>query len=354
MLFRCSAEEFFSEFQQDKQMYTQFLKWMLILIFGTISATASTQADPLPSWNNGKTKSAIIAFVTDVTNPTSPHFVPVPERIATFDNDGTLWSEQPMYFQAFFALARIKAMAKDHPEWKTTEPYKSALSGDMKGMMAGGKAPLEKMLVEAHANITGDAFKQAVLQWQETARHPKTGMPFIGMVFQPMLELLTYLRTNNFKTYIVSGGGTDFMRAFSEKVYGIPPEQVVGTTIDAKFEMVDGVPTITKTPKLMHFDDKAGKPVGIYQYIGRKPIFAAGNSDGDLQMLQYTTIGADGKRAVGKFGLIVHHTDADGEFAYDRKAAFGKLDKALDAAPAQGWTVIDMKNDWKRIYPSAK
>jgi phosphoglycolate phosphatase-like HAD superfamily hydrolase len=327
------------------------LFWMVSLV--AIELSAATP-DPLPSWNDGKTKSAIIAFVQDVTNPKSPDFVPVPERIATFDNDGTLWSEQPVYFQVFFALARIKAMAKDHPQWQTTEPYKSALASDMKGMMAGGKAPLEKMLVEAHANITSDAFTKAVLQWQAKARHPKTGMHFTDMVFAPMLELLAYLRANGFKTFIVSGGGTDFMRVFSYDVYGIPPEQVIGTTIDAKFEMVDGVPTILKTAKLIHFDDKEGKPVSIYRNIGRKPVFAAGNSDGDLQMLKYTTITEKGKKTPGRFGMIVHHTDAEREFAYDRKSAFGHLDKALDAVPSNGWTVVDMKNDWKQVYPTAK
>jgi len=338
-------------------MKNALTRLFLLLLFSAAlfgAEWSELSKDPLPSWYDGRTKSAVIGFVEDVTDPKSPDFVPVPERIATFDNDGTLWSEQPMYFQAFFALARIKAMAKDHPEWKTQEPYKSALAGDIKGMMAGGKAPLEKMLVEAHANISAEAFKASVLQWQATAKHPKTGMHFTEMVFQPMLELLNYLRSKGFKTFIVSGGGTDFMRAFSEKVYGVPPEQVVGTTIDAKFEMVDGVPTIIKTAKLIHFDDKAGKPVGIYRYIGRKPIFAAGNSDGDIQMLEYTTISDKGMKTKGRFGMFVHHTDGVREFAYDRKAAFGKLDKGLDMAPAQGWVLVDMKNDWKVIYPSVQ
>jgi phosphoglycolate phosphatase-like HAD superfamily hydrolase len=335
-------------------MQTKLVKLLFLVLFSSVAAIAAQQTNPLPSWNDTKAKSDIIGFVNDVTDPKSPNFVPVPERIATFDNDGTLWSEQPMYFQVFFALARIKAMAKDHPEWKTTEPYKSALEGDMKGMMAGGEAPLEKMLLEAHANITAEAFKNAVLQWETTAKHPTTGKLFTQMVFQPMLELLQYLRANDFKTFIVSGGGTDFMRAFTEDLYGIPPEQVIGTTIDAKFDMIEGVPTITKTPKLMLFDDKAGKPVGIYRYIGRKPIFAAGNSDGDMQMLQYTTISDQGKPAKGRFGMIVHHTDEKREWAYDRKSTFGHLDKALDAAPGNGWTVVDMKNDWKQVYPDTQ
>ncbi len=332
-------------------MRRQLVQWVILFLLGMTTAAGSQASDPLPSWNEGKAKSSIITFVQNATDPDSDEFIPPSERIATFDNDGTLWSEQPMYFQAFFALSRIKEMAKDHPEWKRTEPYKSALSGDMKGMMASGKAPLEKILVEAHAGISAEAFKQSVNRWQNTVKHPKTGRLFTQMVFQPMLELLQYLRAKGFKTYIVSGGGTDFMRAFSEKVYGIPPEQVIGTTIDAKFEMLDGVPTITKTPKIMLLDDKEGKPVGIYRYIGRKPVFSAGNSDGDMQMLQYTTIATNGKKARGRFALIVHHTDAQREFAYDRKSSFGHLDKALDAAPDNGWLVVDMKNDWKRIYP---
>lgn len=308
-------------------------------------------SDPLPSWNEGKTKASIIAFVKDVTNQKSPNFVPVSERIATFDNDGTLWSEQPMYFQGYFALERVKALVKAHPELKSKEPYKSALAGDMKGIMAAEQKALLEMIVEAHSNISANDFAQVVKEWGETAKHPTKNMKFTQMIYQPMLELLTYLRANGFKTFIVSGGGPDFMRVFSEDLYGIPPEQVVGTTIDAKFEMKDGIPTITKTPKLLLVDDKVGKPVGIYRYIGRKPIFAAGNSDGDMQMLQYTTIGEDGKRAQGRFGLIVHHTDAKREWAYDRKSSMGRLDKALDAAPKNGWLLVDMKNDWKIIYP---
>jgi phosphoglycolate phosphatase-like HAD superfamily hydrolase len=277
----------------------------------------------------------------------------VAARIATFDNDGTLWSEQPVYFQGRFALDRVRAMAADHPEWHNTEPFKSVIAGDMKGLMATGKEGLEKVLLATHANMTAEQFEASVRDWLETAKHPKTGKLFTQMIFQPMLELLDYLRANDFKTFIVSGGGIDFMRVFSEKVYGIPPEQVIGTMIDAKFEMRDGVPTIVKTGKLILMDDKVGKPVGIYRNIGRRPILAAGNSDGDLQMLQYTTIARDRHDTTPRFGMIVHHTDAEREWAYDRKSHIGRLDKALDEASQRGWVVVDMKADWSQIYPGA-
>lgn len=320
------------------------------VVAGSACAQAVATSDPLPSWNDGQAKSAIIEFVECVTKEGSPDFVPVPERIATFDNDGTLWSEQPLYFQALFALDRVRALAADHPEWKSTEPYKSAIAGDMQGLMATGKEGLAKILVASHANMTAEEFENSVRDWLATARHPTTGKPYTEMVFQPMLELLNYLRANDFKTFIVSGGGIDFMRVFSERVYGIPPEQVVGSTIDAEFEMRDGLPTIVKEGKLVLVDDKVGKPVGIYRHIGRRPIFAAGNSDGDLQMLQYTTITGD--RDDARFGLIVHHTDGDREWAYDRASHIGQLDKALDDAPQEGWLIVDMKKDWKHVFPA--
>ena len=316
----------------------------------TTAAVAAT--DPLPSWNDGATRSAIIGFVARVTKEGSEDFVPVPERIAVFDNDGTLWSEQPLYFQGFFALSRIRAMAPEHTEWATTEPFKSAVAGDMKGLMATGEKGVMQVLITAHSNITATDFAAAVAEWGATAKHPGTGMPFTQMIFQPMLELLDYLRANGFKTFIVSGGGVDFMRVFTEDLYGIPPEQVVGTTGDAKFEMDDGVPVIIKEPKILLVDDKAGKPVGIYRHIGRRPIFAAGNSDGDQQMLEYTTIPEGPSDTTPRFGLIVHHTDGEREFAYDRDSHMGKLDTALDAAPTRGWTVVDMKADWRTIYPA--
>lgn len=322
-----------------------------LVLLAAACAGPVTAADPLPSWNDGATKSAIIAFVESVTKKGSAQYVEPYDRIATFDNDGTLWAEQPVYFQLLFALDRVRAMAPDHPEWKDTEPFKSALAGDMKGLMAGGMPWLEKVLMVAHANMTADDFAKSVADWVATAKHPVTGMRYTDMVYQPMLELLEYLRANGFKTFIVSGGGIDFMRVFSEQVYGIPPEQVVGSSIGAKYELINGVPTITKEPSGLFIDDKAGKPVGIYQHIGRRPIFAGGNSDGDQQMLQYTTIPRSNSDKTPTFGLLVHHTDADREWAYDRASPIGTLDKALDEAAKCGWTVIDMKADWKVIYP---
>jgi phosphoglycolate phosphatase-like HAD superfamily hydrolase len=336
-------------------MQTQHLRLFILLILFALTGIAAAQSsdDPLPSWNDGDSKTAIIEFVKRVTDQNSPDFVPVEERVATFDNDGTLWSEQPLYFQALFALDRVKAMAADHPDWKDTEPFKSVIAGDMKGVMASGMEGLEKIIGVSHANITAGEFQKSVSDWLATAKHPTKDMPYTQMVYQPMLELLDYLRASDFKTFIVSGGGIDFMRVFADKVYGVPPEQVVGSSLDAKFEMRDGIPTIVKEGKIFFIDDKVGKPVGIYQHIGRRPIFAAGNSDGDLQMLEYTTIARDGSDKTPRFGLIVHHTDAEREWAYDRDSHIGKLDKALDDAKPRGWLVVDMKNDWNRIYPDS-
>lgn len=303
-------------------------------------------AEPLPSWNDGPTKSAIIQFVERVTDKSSPDVVPVEQRIATFDNDGTLWSEQPIYFQLAFALDRVKAMAPDHPEWKNKQPFKGVLEGDLKAVMAGGKKSLVEIMAATHAGMTTDEFAQIVTEWINTARHPKTGRLYKEMVYQPMLELLTYLRANGFKTYIVSGGGIEFMRPWAEEVYGIPPEQVVGSSIKVKYEERDGKPVLVRLPEINFIDDKAGKPVGINQHIGRRPIAAFGNSDGDYQMLRYVTAGK-GRR----FGLLVHHTDAEREWAYDRDSHIGQLAKGLDEAPKRGWTVVDMQKDWKVIYP---
>jgi phosphoserine phosphatase len=301
--------------------------------------------DPLPSWNDGKAKQSIITFVERVTTQGSPDYVVPAERIATFDNDGTLWCEQPMYVQAFFVLDRIKQMAPQHPEWKDKEPFASVLKGDMKSALAGGEHAVAALMAATHSGMTTEEFEKNVMDWITTARHPKTGQPFTDMVYQPMLELLTYLRANGFKTFIVSGGGIEFMRPWAERVYGIPPEQVVGTSGGLKFEMRDGVPVILKTPELVLNDDKEGKPVGIQRHIGRRPIAAFGNSDGDLQMLQYTA-GGSGPR----FCLYIHHTDAEREYAYDRNSHVGKLDKGLEEAAAKGWTVVSMKEDWKTIF----
>jgi hypothetical protein len=323
---------------------------VLSVLIGLASAAAlCTQADPLPSWNDTAPKKAIISFVEKVTKEGSPDFVAVPERIATFDNDGTLWAEQPMYFQVFFTLDRVKALAPQHPEWKTKEPFASLLKGDMKAVAAAGEKGAMEMMAATHTGMTTEEFTRTVQDWIATAKHPKTGRPYTEMVYQPMLELLAYLRANGFKTFIVSGGGIEFMRPWTEKVYGIPPEQVVGSSGKLKLEMRDGKPVLMKLPAVDLIDDKEGKPVGIQSHIGRRPIAAFGNSDGDLQMLQWTTAGSG-----PRFALIVHHTDADREWAYDRNSHIGRLDKALDEATARGWVVVDMRRNWKVIYPYQK
>jgi haloacid dehalogenase-like hydrolase len=299
----------------------------------------------LSSWNERAPKQAIVAFVEKVTKEGSADFVPVEERIATFDNDGTLWSEQPMYVQLLFALDRVKALAPQHPEWQTKEPFASLLKGDVKNALAGGEPAIMQIIAATHFGMTTDEFTQIVRDWIASARHPKTGQLYTDMVYQPMLELLAYLRANGFKTFIVSGGGIDFMRPWTEKVYGIPPEQVIGSSGKISFEMRDGKPVLVRLPEVNFIDDKSGKPIGIQQHIGRRPIAAFGNSDGDLQMLQWTCE-APGPR----FCLYVHHTDSNREWAYDRKSSIGKLDKGLDEAMEKGWTIVDMKADWNRIY----
>jgi phosphoglycolate phosphatase-like HAD superfamily hydrolase len=313
------------------------------------SADTLSAADPLPSWNEGAAKQAIIDFVT-ITTTEGDDFIPVTDRIACFDNDGTLWSEQPMYFQLAFAIDRIKAMAPDHPEWKTKQPFKALLEGDMKTVMAGGEKALMQIVMTSHSGITTDEFDKTVKDWIATATHPVTKKHYNEMVYQPMVELLNYLRANGYKTFIVSGGGVDFMRAWTEKAYGIPPYQVIGSSVGVKYEIAaDGKPALVKQATLNFYDDKEGKPVGIHQYIGKRPVFTAGNSDGDYAMLQYTSTG-DGPG----FGMIIHHTDSIREYAYDRKSPIGHLNKGLDDAEKYNWLVVDMMNDWKRIYPSDK
>jgi phosphoglycolate phosphatase-like HAD superfamily hydrolase len=309
-------------------------------------ATAA-QADLLPGWNDGTAKSSIVAFVGAVTQAGGKDFVPPAERIAVFDNDGTLWTEQPMYFQLAFAIDRVKALATKHPEWKSKEPFAALLKGDLKGVLAGGERALVEIVMASHAGTTTEEFNHIVTEWIGSARHPKTNRRYTEMVYQPMLELLNYLRANGFKTYIVSGGGIEFMRPWTERVYGIPPEQVVGSSIKTKWEMREGKAALVRLPELNFIDDGPGKPVGIQMHVGRRPIAAFGNSDGDLQMLQWTAEGA-GRRFMG----IVHHTDADREWAYDRDSHIGRLDKALDEARARSWAVVDMKKDWKTIYPA--
>ncbi|WP_442893454.1 HAD family hydrolase [Bradyrhizobium sp.] len=322
------------------------------MLLGTLlvalSATAGlAQSDPLPSWNDGPVKKSITDFVAKVTTQGGADFVPPAERIATFDNDGTLWCEQPYYSQVAFAIDRVKAMAPQHPEWRTQQPFKGLLENDMKTVAAMGQKGLLQIVAATHAGMTTEEFAKAVRDWIASARHPRFNRPYDALVYQPMLELLAYLRANGFKTFIVSGGGVEFMRPWVEKTYGIPPEQVVGSSGEVKLQYgAGGKPELMKLPKVEFIDDGPGKPVGINRFIGRRPVFAFGNSDGDLQMLQWTTADQG-----ARFAGIVHHTDDVREYAYDRQSKVGKLDKALDAAKAAGWTVVDMKKDWKEVFP---
>lgn len=301
---------------------------------------------PLPSWHDGPAKRSVVEFVGKVTNKKGPDFVPPAERIAVFDNDGTLWAEQPLYFQLLFAIDRVKALAPQHPEWKDQQPFKAVLENDMKALAAKGEQGMVELVMATHAGMTTTEFEAIVKDWIATAKHPKFKQPYTKLIYQPMQELLAYLRANGFKTYIVSGGGVDFMRPWVEKVYHIPPEQVVGSSIKTRFELRAGKPALVRLPEIDFIDDKAGKPVGIHKFIGRRPIAAFGNSDGDLQMLQWTcSVSGD------RFCLIVHHTDAEREWAYDRQSSIGRLDQALDEAQRHGWTIVDMKRDWRRIFP---
>ncbi len=334
-----------------------FARQSLVVFAVSVAAIGSHVAraadDPLPSWNDGAAKQAIVAFVEKVTKEGGPNFVPPELRIATFDNDGTLWCEQPMYFQELFAFDRIKAMADKHPEWKDKEPYKFVLDGDLKALASQGEKSLLEIISSTHSGMTVEEFHTTVREWMHTARHPRFHRPYDQCIYQPMLEVLAYLRANQFKTFIVSGGGVEFMRPWVEGAYGIPPQQVVGSSGVVKYEWNDGKPMLVKESKVEFIDDGAGKAVGINRFIGRHPIFAFGNSDGDLEMLQWTTNGPD-SGPKPRIGLIVHHTDAEREYAYDRHSAVGRLDKALDAAPKEGWHVVSMKDDWKQIFPTEK
>ncbi|HEY7059150.1 MAG TPA: HAD family hydrolase [Vicinamibacterales bacterium] len=305
--------------------------------------------EPLPSWNESASRKAIVDFVSRVTRDGGPDFVPVPERIAVFDNDGTLWAEQPMYIQLAFALDRVKALAPQHPDWKDKQPFKGVLEGDLKAVAATGERGLLEIIAVTHVGNTTEEFEQIVKDWIGAARHPTTHRLYTEMIYQPMLELLAYLRANGFKTFIVSGGGVEFMRPWVERVYGIPPEQIVGSRAKVKYEIKDGKPVLTRLAEVDLIDDKAGKPVGIHQIIGRRPIAAFGNSDGDFEMLEWTT-SAPGPR----LGVIVHHTDAEREWAYDRASPFGRLSRGLDEASSRGWIMVDIKQDWKVIYPAAR
>ncbi len=321
----------------------------LSLVCTPLISRALGQSDPLPSWNDTAPKKAIVAFVEKVTKEGSPDFVPAAERIAVFDNDGTLWAEQPLYFQFLFVVDRVKALAPRHPDWKEKEPFASLLKGDLKGVTAAGEKGVLEMMAVTHTGMTTEEFTKTVIEWIATAKHPKSGRLYTEMVYQPMLELLVYLRANGFKTFIVSGGGIEFMRPWVERVYGIPPEQVVGSSGKLKYELRDGKPVLVKLPQIELIDDHEGKPAGIQSRIGRRPLMAFGNSDGDQQMLQWTTAGSG-----PRFALLVHHTDAEREWAYDRTSHVGKLDKAWDEAIAKGWTVVSMKDDWATIFPPAK
>jgi hypothetical protein len=322
---------------------------VLSLATALTGGSIAQASEILPSWNDGKSKQSIIDFVTKVTKEGSPDFIPAADRLATFDNDGTLWGEQPLYVQLFFALDRIKALAPEHPEWKAKEPFASVLKGDLKGALAGGAPALLAIVGMTQAGLTTEEYAQNVKEWLATAKNPKTGKLFTEMAYQPMVELLEYLRANGFKTFIVSGGGVEFMRVFAQGIYGVPPEQVIGSSGKLKFELRDGKPALVKQPELLYYDDKDAKPIAIQTFIGRRPIAAFGNSDGDLEMLQWTC-----STVTAHFCLFVHHDDAKRESSYDRKSPIGQLDKGLDEAQLEGWTVVSMKDDWKTIYVNEK
>jgi phosphoserine phosphatase len=324
----------------------QFRYSLFVVLVACIFPAA---ADPLPSWKASPARQQIISFVDAATEHGGKGFIAPAERIATFDNDGTLWSEQPLYFQAIYAFDAVKAAAPEHPQWKTQEPFASVLKGDNRQALAGGAAALMELVMASHTGNTVDQFSESVTAWLASARHPQTGLRYDEMIYQPMVELLSYLRSNGFKTYIVSGGGVEFIRTFSEQAYGIPPEQVVGSSVVSEYEVSDTGPVLRRKPELFFFDDKGGKPVAIQHHIGRRPVIAVGNSDGDFQMLEWTTSG-DGPR----LGILVHHTDAEREWAYDRNSHIGALDRGLEEAPQRGWIVVDMKNHWSKVFAKAR
>lgn len=334
-----------SAFVRATALARTLLAFCALVAAGTLGA----QADPLPAWHDGAVKARIVAFVRAVTDPASRDFVRPADRIAAFDNDGTLWSEQPIYVQLQFAVDRVKALAPQHPAWRTTQPFAAALAGDLEGLAASGEKGVVELLMATHAGMTSEQFADTVREWLATARHPKLGRPYTDLVFQPMLELLAYLRASGFRTWIVSGGGIEFLRVFAEESYGIPPEQVIGSSIRTRYEVRDGQPAIVRLPEVDFVDDRAGKPVGIHKFVGRRPIAAFGNSDGDFEMLEWVSSGSGARLA-----LLVHHDDAEREFAYDRKSAFGRLDRGLDEAAKRGWVLASMKNDWRTVFAPAK
>ena len=335
-------------------MKTRYALFLVLIVFISCQTNEKTEnpvqdiivENPLPSWNDVASKQNIITYVKEVTNPKSENFIPIEDRIATFDNDGNLWSEQPMYFQLYFVLDLVKELAENHPEWKTEQPFKAVLENDMQELAKHGEHGLIQLVMATHSGNTTEEFNAEVEHWIKTAKHPTKNVGFDKLVYQPMLELLQYLRANDFKTYVVSGGGVDFMRAFVSPIYGIPSEQIIGSRIKTEFEYKDGNAVIKRMPEMDFIDDKEGKPLNIQKIIGKKPVFSSGNSDGDLQMMQWAA-----SNTYKSFMLYVHHTDAEREWAYDRDSHIGRLDKGLDQAINDGWTVIDMKNDWKVIYP---
>ena len=322
-----------------------FIAVLLVALASGIAVSAAKAQDPLPSWNEGATKGAIIDFVTAVTDESSKDYVPPAERIATFDNDGTLWVEAPLYTQLMFAFDRVKAMAPDHPEWRDDPVLKAVLGGDMKAVAKSGKKGIVEIVMKTHAGMTTDEFAGIVTDWLTTAEHPKLRKKYIDLTYQPMKELIAYLQANGVKTYIVSGGGVEFMRPWTEAAYNIPPEQVIGSSIVTEFKMQDGKPVLVRQPKVFFLDDKEGKAIAIQKFIGRRPIASVGNADHDIPMIQWTLAG-EGRR----LGMIVHHTDSEREFAYDRKSIVGMLDKGIDDAKSRGWHLIDMKGDWNRVF----
>jgi hypothetical protein len=324
------------------------MKQVIASLLFFLAVNAFSQ-DILPSWNEGPSKQAVLSFIEKTTTPGSADFVPAPERIAVFDNDGTLWSEQPIYVQIAFTFDRVKALAPQRPEWKTKQPFKAVLEDDLKGVLATGQKGLFELIAATHAGVDTDTFRTTVEQWLKTARHPRTGRPYTEMIYQPMLELLAHLEARGYKTYIVSGGGIEFMRPWTEMVYGIPPERVIGSSIKSKFEIVNGIPKIIGLPEVRFIDDGPNKPIGIQERIGRRPVMAFGNSDGDREMLLWTTSGKG-----PRFGMLIRHTDDIREVAYDRQSHIGRLGKALDMAPETGWVVVDMKKEWKEIFPPKK
>ena len=323
-------------------MKNLIIRTISILLLSLSTAHAS---DPLPSWRNGPAKQSIISFINKTTQTGSPDFVPIEERIAVFDNDGTLWSEQPNYVQLVFAIDRVKELAPKHPEWRITQPFQAALEGDLLALRQQGEGGLLKLITATHAGMSTTDYSKIVSDWLSTAVHPTHTRPYTEMVYQPMLEVLSYFKKHGFKNYIVSGGGVEFMRPWSERIYGIPPEQVIGSSIKTKLVSRNGIPELIRLPEINFIDDKAEKPVAIHQFIGRRPIAAFGNSDGDLEMLQWVTASSG-----ARLGVIIHHTDNEREVAYDRKSSIGRLDKALDQAAIQNWLVVSMKSDWALIF----